>query len=164
MRPSKVYHWSFPLYFQIVGVALLSMGTIFFTQELQTSLDEDATALSVETNDALRALKLGALFFLVKGIVGILLAILGCWGAIKESPLLMKVVSKLHFINIHKPLNLSSKIAFYILRLASQFNVQNAAAYNKVSHRYVLAIRSTHWCILSKAQLHCFNRSCLVLS
>lgn len=80
-------------HFQIVGVALLSIGTIFFTQELETNLDADTSALATETDDAVRALKQGALFFLITGVIAIVLAVLGCIGAIKESHLLMRVVS-----------------------------------------------------------------------
>lgn len=68
------------------------MGTIFFTQELQTDLDPDVDVIAIETNEALQALKRGALFFLITGVLALVLAVLGCVGAIKENPLLMRVV------------------------------------------------------------------------
>ncbi|GJQ84001.1 hypothetical protein Trydic_g10469 [Trypoxylus dichotomus] len=83
----------FNVVYAIVGVALLSMGTIFFTQEVETKLSPDADALATETNDAVQALKQGALFFLITGVLAIVLAIIGCIGAIKENPLLMRVLA-----------------------------------------------------------------------
>lgn len=83
----------FNVVYAIVGVALLSMGTIFLTQELETKLNPEADALATETNDAVQALKQGALFFLIIGVIAILLAVLGCIGTIKENPLLMRVLA-----------------------------------------------------------------------
>ncbi|XP_022918277.2 CD151 antigen-like [Onthophagus taurus] len=146
----------FSIIYAIVGVASISIGVYYFTQELQIlrNLNDETRTAAENIDDAAMALTWGAFLFIITGVLELVFALIGIGSAWKENNGLIKIYGILLVLMITLHLILTG-LSFAKTSNENTFNETKEKMYNNFKQYLNETAQSRNVQNYFEEQYHC---------